>query len=87
MTNILIPVAIFIVSYALTLIAAQFAFISFVIGALINIFVNRRKKNEAINIGKDERDILLIRSSYALMAPSFIIVVVILIGMIGVKFN
>jgi len=66
--------------------AVQFAVASFVIGALINIFVNRRNKSEATNSDNDDRDVLLIRSSYALMAPSFIFVAVILVGMLGATF-
>jgi len=67
--------------------AAQFAVASFVIGASINIFVSRRKKSEAANSENDDRNTLLIRSSYALMAPSFIFVAVILVGMVGVTFT
>jgi len=87
MTNILIPVSIFVFSGALALIAAQFAVASFVIGALINIIVNRRKKSAVTNLDNDDRDVLLIRSSYALMAPAFILVAVILVGMLGATAN
>lgn len=87
MKNILIPVAIFVVSGALTLVAAQFAVAFFVAGAFINVFINRRKRKQATNSGDHHRQTLLIRSSYALMAPSFIFVAVILAGMLGATFN
>ncbi len=87
MRNILAPVAIFVLSGGLSLLAAQFAPLCFLISALIHIFVNRRRSREADATGDDDRDVLLIRSSYALMLPSFIFVAAILLSMSGVIFD
>ncbi len=87
MRNILAPVAIFILSGCLALLTLRFAFACFLVGASINIYVNRRKKSKGAGSDIDDRDVLLLRSSYALMLPSFIFVAVVAIGMSGVIFN
>ena len=85
MTKVLIPVLLFIFSIALSLLVAHFLVLFFFIGALINIYVNRRKKSETDDSSMFKDDALLIRCSYALMAPSFIAVAVILASMLGIK--
>ncbi len=87
MRNILLPVAVFILGVCLALISARFAFACFLIGALINIFVRRRNRSGVADPEDGDRDVLLTRSSYALMLPSFIFVAVIVISMSTVIFN
>ncbi len=85
MKNVLIPVLLFILCAALSLLVAQFLVLFFLVGAVLNIYVNRRKKSDTDDAGRNQRDALLIRCSYALMAPSFIVAAVILASMLGIK--
>ena len=83
MTNILVPVSVFIVGCALSLLAARFAVVCFLVGAVLNIVVNRRTSSKSTRPDNADRHALLIRSSYALMAPSFTFVAVIFFGASG----